>query len=109
MFFHYFTVAPVDTWETAYDGEGTIYWYNSVTGVSQYEDPSTGNIPIEDDEHNQIQDYGAPTYTTNSNSHNNQDDGGGPETHEWQQAYDEDGNVYYYNSVSGISQYESPY
>lgn len=26
-------------WSSAYDENGYMYWYNSVTGVSQYEEP----------------------------------------------------------------------
>ena len=111
------TVAPADVWETAYDAEGTVYWYNGGTGVSQYEDPNAqGDTQSQSyDEYtvgsynNEIQEYPSPeSYPVPT--HNNQDDGGGPETHtDWGEAYDEDGNIYYYNSVSGISQYESPY
>ena len=28
---------------------------------------------------------------------------------EWGEAYDNEGNIYYYSFVTGISQYESPY
>jgi len=28
---------------------------------------------------------------------------------EWQTAYDEEGNVYYYSEKTGVSQYENPY
>ena len=27
---------------------------------------------------------------------------------EWQQAYDDDGNLYFYNNFTGVSQYEDP-
>ena len=35
--------------------------------------------------------------------------GGEGEQQEWVEAYDEEGNVYYYNNYTGVSQYESPY
>ena len=28
---------------------------------------------------------------------------------EWGEAYDDEGNIYYYSFITGISQYESPY
>ena len=27
-------------WQSAYDNDGNIYYYNTTTGVSQYEDPN---------------------------------------------------------------------
>jgi hypothetical protein len=34
---------------------------------------------------------------------------GGDGEEEWTQYYDDDGNPYWYNNYSGISQYEEPY
>lgn len=31
------------------------------------------------------------------------------ENSEWQQAYDDGGNVYWYNQYTGVSQYEDPF
>ena len=33
----------------------------------------------------------------------------GQESEEWTTAYDYEGNVYYYNNYTGVSQYESPF
>ena len=70
------------SWETAYDEEGNVYYYNTVSGVSQYEDPSS-------------QDAGAQHMKSL--------------LEQWAQAYDDEGNVYWYNSTTGASQYENPF
>ena len=69
-------------WQTAYDEEGNVYYYNTITGISQYEDPQSQD-PEAEHLRSQLE--------------------------QWAQAYDDDGNVYWYNSVSGISQYENPF
>lgn len=39
------TSSTIEEWTYAYDDNGYIYWYNNVTGHSQYEDPySTTSI-----------------------------------------------------------------
>ena len=35
-------------------------------------------------------------------------DGSAPAMNEWQQVYDDDGNLYFYNNYTGVSQYEDP-
>ena len=69
-------------WQTAYDEEGNVYYYNTITGISQYEDPQSQD-PEAEHLRSQLE--------------------------QWAQAYDDDGNVYWYNSVSGVSQYENPF
>ena len=76
------TGADEGTWETAYDEEGNVYYYNTLSGVSQYEDPFA-----QDPEAQHMKGL----------------------LEQWAQAYDEEGNVYWYNSTNGASQYENPF
>ena len=63
----------------------TPYYYND-EGVVTYSKPEDYDGPAE---------YGEMDETNNGAS-------------DWQEAYDDDGNVYYYNSA-GVSTYDYPY
>jgi hypothetical protein len=105
-----YDAGAADAWQTAYDEEvrarpldpkclllldthfprcvthsfvqGNVYYYNAVTGVSQYEDPAS-------------QDPNAQHMKSM--------------LEQWAQAYDEEGASYWYNSTTGVSQYENPF
>ena len=65
-------------WEELYTDDGTVYYYNSSTGETQWEMPSGGG------------------------------GGGGGVPAGWEELYTDDGTVYYYNSSTGETQWEAP-
>jgi hypothetical protein len=90
-----------DPWIQATDDQGYEYYFNETTGISQYENPY--EMAIEEYDPNKIQNYDDPSIE-NSIDDSQQlalEDGS-----DWKEAYDDDGNVYFYNSMTGISQYE---
>jgi hypothetical protein len=75
--------------------------------MSQYENPY--ETAIEEYDPNQSQNYDDPSILAleDDNRNNSQllalKDG-----NDWEEAYDDDGYKYFYNSVTSISQYEDP-
>eukprot|EP00596_Hydrurales_sp_CCMP1899_P000954 CAMPEP_0119055428 /NCGR_PEP_ID=MMETSP1177-20130426/75704_1 /TAXON_ID=2985 /ORGANISM="Ochromonas sp, Strain CCMP1899" /LENGTH=312 /DNA_ID=CAMNT_0007035951 /DNA_START=2607 /DNA_END=3545 /DNA_ORIENTATION=+ len=96
-----------DPWIQATDDQGYEYYFNESTGISQYENPY--ETAIEEYDPNQSQNYDDPPILAleDSNRDNSQllalTDG-----NDWEEAYDDDGYKYFYNSVTNISQYEDP-
>jgi hypothetical protein len=79
-------------WQITYDEAGTPYYYND-KGETTYEKPD-GFV---DEETAEYQSGGASDYYEASAGYD-----------DWTEAYDDDGNVYYYNSA-GESTYEYPW
>lgn len=126
-------VDNVGEWEECYDDEGNLYWYNAVTGESQWpinndEDRSGDNYvttqtetqsqlnendshSLEDHHHEQHHEQHHHPYLENNN-----DNGGGYCDHDssgihhsaWTACLDEDGNTYYFNNYTQHSQWEIP-
>ena len=146
-------LASLTEWTEEDDGQGNRYWYDTINGISQYENPFHQIIEYNSQEEHSlgIDHYQSTTRTTESN-HLKQSNTVGrvqfnnstsfpplsvlPEENEvevegevqlnvnaseghsttskmikseWGEAYDNEGNIYYYSFVTGISQYESPY
>ncbi|CAM9895447.1 unnamed protein product, partial [Scytosiphon promiscuus] len=111
-------------WQEYADDEGNAYWYNAVTGASQYENPfggavwtggsittadstvAYGGVEVGDGQEwqtgQQVElgyvDAGSGAMVTAQGS-----------AGEWSEHVDDDGNTYFYSSVTGESQYEPPY
>eukprot|EP00968_Pinguiococcus_pyrenoidosus_P000752 scaffold47_cov258-Pinguiococcus_pyrenoidosus.AAC.79 len=111
--------APEEQWYQYTDDDGYPFWYNANTGLSQYEDPysTSSEVYPELEPSSALVDYvdgTAPSAYDPSGHADSAAEAGGPVTYErdaveWQQYEDDDGNPYYYNPVTGMSQYESPY
>ena len=88
------TTTPKDekNWQITYDEAGTPYYYND-KGETTYEKPD-GFV---DEETAEYQSGGASDYYEASAGYD-----------DWTEAYDDDGNVYYFNSA-GESTYEYPW
>ena len=144
-------LASLTEWTEEDDGQGNRYWYDTINGISQYENPFHQIIEYNSQEENSlgIDYYQSTTRITESNHlkqsntvgrvqfnnftsfpplsvlrEENEVEGevqlnvNASEGHsttskmiksEWGEAYDDEGNIYYYSFVTGISQYESPY
>ena len=96
------TPTPVldEEWEEVDDGEGNKYFYNSRTGVSQWERPFlllSAMAAFKTAEKSGGENTDTLAVVTKS-----EDDP------EWEEIADEEGNKYYYNSVTGESSWEKP-
>jgi hypothetical protein len=84
-------------WGEYADEDGTPYYYNEATGESTYDWPAGGGGA----------EGGAVDYTSSIDT----GDGGGMGAEggsPWAQYFDEEGTAYWYNEVTGDSQYEAP-
>eukprot|EP00941_MAST-03F_sp_MAST-3F-sp1_P000797 g797.t1 len=87
-------------WESAADEEGNIYYYNHTTGESTWEKPLK-----------KIRGLMKAGFFT-SDGENNADESEvvdqSEEPDSWEEAQDEEGNIYYYNHTTGESSWEKP-
>ena len=89
------TLVTAETWQEVFDDEGSIYYHNTVTGETSWELPS----PIF--QHEQVE--GTDALNNDDNALGNDTASGG-----WEEAYDDDGNLYFYHSATGETAWELP-
>ena len=85
-------------WSAHYDDEGRLYYYNAVTEESAWEPPEEGFNPPEEGPPPPP----PPAETTTTTAEDDDD------TAEWVAYQDEEGREYYFNSVTGETQWEKP-
>lgn len=111
---------PVHRWSAFYDEDGRLYYYNSVTEESAWEAPEEGFNPLEegDDEppaaavaatgnDDQVQ-SSAKLDSQNSSSVEEFENAEIKTVYDWSAHYDDEGRLYYYNSVTEASAWEAP-
>ena len=76
------TPVPAEAWEEVFDDEGSMYYFNTVTGETSWELPSP-----------------TPQHAQ---------DGSGVAANGWEEAYDDDGNLYFYQPATGETAWELP-
>jgi len=79
-------------WTAEQDEEGKTYYYNAETGESRWEMPDELN---DESQHQSEEKDGNSSNAAQSKP-------------EWTQEKDEDGSVYYYDSVNNVTQWEKP-
>ena len=91
-------------WKVEYDDENTPYYYTN-DGESTYTKPDDYDGPDENAANVTAAVEGGNDSGWESSYENY---GGGNGANDWQEAYDDDGNVYYYNS-NGETTYDYPW
>mmetsp|Transcript_42232 Transcript_42232/g.69356 ORF Transcript_42232/g.69356 Transcript_42232/m.69356 type:complete len:101 (+) Transcript_42232:39-341(+) len=86
-----------DNWSQIEDPEtGQTYFYNELTGETQWEPPDSFAAQRDDALVDMSTDYQISTYESPARA----DD--------WQEYTDEDGRLYYYNALTGETSWERP-
>ena len=89
----------LENWEQCTDENGQTYYYNTVTAESQWELPVRGL-------NTKIKLLKAVSFQNEARSSTASEIPSLPDN--WETCHDQDGNVYYYNSNTGESQWEIP-
>lgn len=82
-------------WETVTADDGSIYYYNTVTGVSQWDEPQALQAKLR-----AAAAFSSAAPTEESNVADDPDD--------WQSVHDDEGNDYYFNAKTGESAWQRP-
>ena len=91
------------SWEQLKDEEGNVYYYNSQTEVTQWDKPE------DFDESATTAAVVADAASPKPEAAAKESDAKAPaKTSGWEKLQDDDGNVYYYNSQTEVTQWEAP-
>ncbi|KAF0689050.1 Aste57867_19465 [Aphanomyces stellatus] len=104
--------APVGQWEACFTDENVAYYYNVVSGATQWEKPRVQRAvapPLEDRWEEAYTDQGDKYYYNGRTGESRWDDPShAPQSDGWEEAVDDEGRTYYYNSATGESSWTRP-
>lgn len=86
--------STASSWVECQDEQGNTYYYDSLTGNTSWEAPSS---TTESNSNKESALVAATTTTSSSSSSSN-----------WVECYDEQGNKYYYDTITGASSWDPP-
>jgi len=95
-------IVVADDWVECLDEGGNTYYYNQVTGTTQWEDPSSSTPQAS----SLLEGYEQPLAIEGDEKQSQILAIEGPG--DWEQYYDENGNPYYYSPSTGESRWQNP-